>query len=231
MNLLNPTNNLTRKPQSLGLAPMGAASFFGLTAKGQTKKDRADSGWKPQQISPKPWCFKTKILLFNFMIIFLMSCESKSLNIEIYETSEAGRCFEKIEPIKNNDKALTLSLNLAEEFQTITGFGGSFTEATAHVLNQLSPQNRQKVIDAYFGDEGARYSLTRTHIASCDFSLSNYTYAKVENDTLLTYFTIEDDKDDLIPLILDAKKASKDGFNIIASPWTAPPWMKDNKHW
>jgi glucosylceramidase len=24
---------------------------------------------------------------------------------------------------------------------------------------------------------------------------------------------------------------SKDGFRIIASPWTAPPWMKDNKDW
>jgi glucosylceramidase len=27
-------------------------------------------------------------------------------------------------------------------------------------------------------------------------------------------------------MILEAKSISKDGFNIIASPWTAPPWMK-----
>ena len=24
---------------------------------------------------------------------------------------------------------------------------------------------------------------------------------------------------------------SKEGFKILASPWTAPPWMKDNKDW
>jgi glucosylceramidase len=32
-------------------------------------------------------------------------------------------------------------------------------------------------------------------------------------------------------MILEAKFISKNGFKIIASPWTAPPWMKDNKKW
>ena len=45
----------------------------------------------------------------------------------------------------------------------------------------------------------------------------------------LDNFTIEEDRDDLIPMIKDAMAISKDGFKIIASPWTAPPWMKDNK--
>ena len=44
-------------------------------------------------------------------------------------------------------------------------------------------------------------------------------------------FSIEEDKDDLIPMIKDAMAISKDGFKIISSPWTAPPWMKDNKDW
>jgi glucosylceramidase len=93
----------------------------------------------------------------------------------------------------------------------------------------LSKENRKKILDAYFSESGANYSLTRTTIASCDFSLKNYTYAKVENDLALEHFTIEDDKDDIIPMILEAKAISKEGFNIIASPWSCPPWMKDNK--
>jgi glucosylceramidase len=32
-------------------------------------------------------------------------------------------------------------------------------------------------------------------------------------------------------MIKDAMKASKDGFKIFASPWTAAPWMKDNNAW
>ena len=47
--------------------------------------------------------------------------------------------------------------------------------------------------------------------------------AKVENDLVLEHFTIEDDKDDMIPMILEAKAISKNGFKIIASPWSCPP--------
>ena len=66
---------------------------------------------------------------------------------------------------------------------------------------------------------------------SCDFSLSQYSYSPVEDDVNLKYFTIKEDKQDLIPMIKDAMNASKDGFKILASPWTAAPWMKDNNSW
>jgi glucosylceramidase len=73
--------------------------------------------------------------------------------------------------------------------------------------------------------------LTRTHISSCDFSLNNYTYAPIADDFELKHFSIIEDMDDLIPMIKDAMAVSEDGFKIIASPWTAPPWMKDNKEY
>lgn len=65
---------------------------------------------------------------------------------------------------------------------------------------------------------------------SCDFSLSQYSYAPNE-DKELKDFSIDEDRDDLIPMIKDAMTASEDGFKIFASPWTAPPWMKDNNEW
>jgi glucosylceramidase len=99
------------------------------------------------------------------------------------------------------------------------------------LLNQLSKENRAKVLNAYFGDDGARYSLTRTHMNSCDFSLGNYSYAPIAEDVRLEHFSIEEDRDDIIPMIKEAMALSKDGFKIISSPWTAPPWMKDNKDW
>lgn len=151
------------------------------------------------------------------------------LNTEVYETSESGNSLTKITRFSNLGIPVIVTINPEDKYQTITGFGGSFTESSAYLLNLLSKENRKKILDAYFGGGGANYSLTRIHIASCDFCLSNYTYAKVENDLELMHFTIEDDKDDLIPMILDAQKTSKEGFKIIASPWTAPPWMKDNK--
>ncbi|NNL32300.1 MAG: glycoside hydrolase family 30 protein [Flavobacteriaceae bacterium] len=179
---------------------------------------------------------KANIFYLSFILmVFIMSCneESNQLQVEVYETSAGGNKLSKVEPFlkPNENDLVAIKLLPDEEFQTITGFGGSFTESSAYLLNKLSEENRNKVLEAYFGDEGARYSLTRTHISSCDFSLNNYTYAPVEGDLELEHFSIKEDMDDLVPMIKDAMKISNDGFKIISSPWTAPPWMKDNKHW
>lgn len=177
-------------------------------------------------------CFKQYNFLIPLLGLSMMfnSCKTTDkMNIEVFETNQKGNSLKKIKKFETKEKQVTILINPNEKFQTITGFGGSFTEASASLLNRLSKENRKKILEAYFSEEGANYSLTRTHIASCDFSLNNYTYAKKENDIELKHFTIEDDKDDLIPMILEAKAISKEGFNIIASPWSCPPWMKDNK--
>ncbi|WP_216650002.1 glycoside hydrolase family 30 protein [Lewinella sp. W8] len=149
----------------------------------------------------------------------------------IVETSAAGNKLQEIIPEENLEPRASLTLRPQETFQTITGIGGSFTEASAYLLNQLSEDKRREILEAYFGDAGARYSLTRTHINSCDFSLSNYSYAPVAGDKELENFSVEEDREDLIPMIKDAQATSTEGFRIIASPWTAPPWMKDNNDW
>ncbi len=153
------------------------------------------------------------------------------LHVEVFETSAKGNQLTKITKFPDADVSVSIKLNPEQTFQTITGFGGAFTESSAYLLNKLSKKNRDTILRAYFAKDGARYSLTRTHMNSCDFSLTNYSYAPVEGDKNLEHFTIEEDMDDLIPMIKDAMAISEDGFKIFASPWTAAPWMKDNNHW
>ena len=163
----------------------------------------------------------------------MVSCNKNqdSLSVEVYETSVNGNKLTKISEFPTSKDAVTINLKPEEKFQSITGFGGAFTESSAYLLNKLSKENRKKIIDAYFAKEGANYSLTRTHMNSCDFSVSNYSYTPVEGDKELEHFNIEEDKEDLIPFIKDALAASEDGFKIFGSPWTAAPWMKDNNNW
>ncbi len=157
---------------------------------------------------------------------------SDQLKAEVYETSEKGNALTKVNDFHTDKNRVVIKLNSNQTFQTITGFGGAFTESSAYLLYKLSPAKRKEILDAYFSKDGADYSLTRTHINSCDFSLKQYAYAMVDGDKNLEYFSIEEDKkNNLITMILEAKSISKDGFNIIASPWTAPPWMKNNKKW
>ena len=170
-------------------------------------------------------------LLLLLMGIALGCATEKELQLQVYETSAAGNQLTAVQPQIQAEGPIAVILKPAEKFQTITGFGGSFTEASAYLLNQLGPDNRKAIIQAYFGPDGARYSLTRTHMNSCDFSLSNYSYAPVAGDTELEHFSIDEDREDLLPMIKEAMAASEDGFKIVASPWTAPPWMKDNNDW
>ena len=172
-------------------------------------------------------------IYFSFFFLLVMSCGQKNnnLEVEVYETSESGNKLTKISKFIVTENIATIKLDLKEKRQTITGFGGSFTEASASLLNRLSQKNRDTIIQAYFSEQGANYSLTRTHMNSCDFSLSQYSYAPVAEDMDLEHFTIKEDRGDIIPMIKDAMKASKDGFKILASPWTAAPWMKDNNKW
>lgn len=174
----------------------------------------------------------SKSYLLVILVGTLISCsfEKNEMEVQVYETSANGNNHAILEDFSAEAADVEISILPDQTFQTITGIGGSFTEASASLLNRLSVANRQKILKAYFGDSGAKYSLTRTHINSCDFSLSNYAYVE-EGDSLLNTFSIAEDRDDIIPMIKEAMEHSSDGFKIIASPWTAPPWMKDNNSW
>jgi glucosylceramidase len=174
-----------------------------------------------------------RILLAISLMPVMMSFNVKQskLPVEVFETSANGHKLKRITEFPSGGEIVSVTLFPGTKFQTITGFGGSFTEASAYLLNKLSKKNRDLILDAYFGDEGSSYSLTRTHINSCDFSLGNYSYAPVKGDIRLEHFSIDEDRDDIIPMIRDAMTHSREGFKIIASPWTAPPWMKDNNDW
>jgi glucosylceramidase len=152
--------------------------------------------------------------------------------VEIYQTTRQGDRLKLIEA--SDTKRPTdhsLRIDPEQSFQTLIGIGSSFTESSAQVLSELSAPTREAAMRTYFAPSGAHISLTRTHIASCDFSVTNYTYAPVPGDIDLEHFSIEADRKYLLPMIKEAQKIHGADFKILSSPWTAPPWMKDNNTW
>lgn len=160
--------------------------------------------------------------------------DNSAHHVTVYTTSAAGdklaeAALPDLAPAATDD-APVIAVDVATHRQAIIGFGGSFTESAAAVLAKLPADKRTAVVNAYFSASGADYTLTRTHIGSSDFSFGKYSYAETESTTL-SDFTIAPDEDDLLPLIQDAQALSPDGFKIIASPWSAPPWMKTINDW
>ena len=117
-------------------------------------------------------------------------------------------------------------------YQTILGFGGAFTDSASYVFSKLNSTQQAQVLDMYFSESGLQYNMARLPIGSCDFSLENYNYDNVSGDSSLDHFSIDHDKERIIPMIKRAmsvrQKWSNDTLNIIASPWSPPSWMKDN---
>jgi glucosylceramidase len=125
----------------------------------------------------------------------------------------------------------TLIVDPKKTYQTIVGFGGALTDASAETFYKLSKRNQEKIISAYFSTtEGIGYNLFRTHINSCDFSSESYAYCETYGDINLDHFTINRDKKYRIPLIKTALENAGENFNLLASPWSPPAWMKTNNH-
>ncbi len=112
-------------------------------------------------------------------------------------------------------------------FQTILGFGGSFTEAAAVTWARLDPDARHAFLIDYFDPvRGHGYALGRVHMGSCDFALGNYSHVEEVGDLALRSFSIERDRGALIPFIRAAAAVRGAPLRLLASPWSPPGWMK-----
>ncbi|MEP5255111.1 MAG: glycoside hydrolase family 30 protein [Winogradskyella arenosi] len=170
---------------------------------------------------------------------------------DVYQTSQQGDNLKLISenetPTAASDlKKVTIELLPNEEFQKYYGFGASFTESSAWNLATIPVEKRKDVLTKLFSPtEGAGFTLTRTHINSSDYSNTHYSYVEAGDEDLSTFSVHEDMKGfsgdendqvrgielvdasyDLIPMILEASKIPGADFNIIASPWSPPSWMK-----
>lgn len=110
-------------------------------------------------------------------------------------------------------------------FQQMEGFGGAFTQSAACVFLQLEQEQQRAFIEGCFSKEkGLGYTFCRTHIGSCDFSTYDYVAEKEQGEP----FSINEDRRTLIPFIKRAMEEAGE-LRLLASPWSPPAWMKDNK--
>ncbi|XP_045135421.1 lysosomal acid glucosylceramidase-like isoform X2 [Portunus trituberculatus] len=114
--------------------------------------------------------------------------------------------------------------------QVMNGFGGSFTDSATITMNSLSSPVRDALLRSYFSSEGLEYDLVRVPIGGSDFSTRPYTYNDDhEGDVELRHFQLaEEDLVHKLPLIRRALGLARRPLKILASPWSAPAWMKTN---
>lgn len=123
----------------------------------------------------------------------------------------------------------TITVDSAQTFQTIDGFGYALTGGSAYVINKLDANTKNNLLQELFGngDNSIGVSYLRISIGSSDLNASVFSYDDVAGDTALSQFSLAKDEADVIP-VLKQIVAINPNIKIIATPWSAPTWMKDN---
>ncbi|MEU4666619.1 ricin-type beta-trefoil lectin domain protein [Amycolatopsis sp. NPDC023774] len=128
----------------------------------------------------------------------------------------------------------TINVNENTTYQQFEGGGASFTDTAAWLMNSsgaLSASTRSSVMQKLFDpNNGIGLSFLRNPIGASDLARFSYTFDDMpagQTDPNLTHFSIAHDQADVLPLTQQAKQLNPQ-MKIMASPWSAPPWMKDN---
>jgi O-glycosyl hydrolase len=114
-------------------------------------------------------------------------------------------------------------------YQSILGLGSSFEHTTCFNLSRLDPAKRDEVIERMVHpDSGIGMNLMRICIGTPDFTGEPwYSYDDMppgETDPNLEHFSIEKDRNYIIPVLKTALEKNPD-LLFVASPWSPPGWM------
>ena len=125
-----------------------------------------------------------------------------------------------------------IDVDVATTYQEIVGFGASITDASAWLIQtKLSAAQRDSLLRDLFGrDPGIGLSFTRLTIGASDFSRAHYTLNDLPNgetDATLAGFSIDSNRADVLPVVKQAR-AINPALAVMASPWSAPAWMKSS---
>ncbi|MCX6334160.1 MAG: glucosylceramidase [Bacteroidia bacterium] len=128
----------------------------------------------------------------------------------------------------------TIVVDTTQTFQTIEGFGFALTGGSAYLINRLTEEYRNKLLQELFASDSTFIgtSYLRISIGSSDLDSYVFSYDNIDpnsTDMNLTNFDIKPDTYDLIP-VLQAILAINPDIKILGSPWSAPAWMKTNKN-
>jgi glucosylceramidase len=119
-------------------------------------------------------------------------------------------------------------------YQPILGFGGGLSDSSAWLIHhELTTSARNEVMRGLFGSDGIHLNFVRLPMGASDFSAGTkpFTYDDVppgQSDPGLEHFSLAHDLRYIIPTLRQAR-AIDPGVFVIASPWTAPAWMKTNQ--
>ena len=160
------------------------------------------------------------------VVDFWLSDQNKSIIFSKQSTGvDTGKT--KVSLFKNID------INVDQTFQTIDGFGFALNGGSALNIHKMNSASRKSLLDELFGqtNQSIRVSYLRLSVGASDLDEFPFSYNDLpidEVDLEMKKFSLKQDEKYLIPILKEILAISPN-IKIMASPWSAPVWMKSNK--
>ena len=129
----------------------------------------------------------------------------------------------------NGSASQTITVNPAATYQSMTGFGASFTDSSAWLVAN-SPLRSQIMTKLFSPTSGIGLDFLRQPIGASDFSQSLFSYDDLpsgQTDPALAHFSIAHDNAYILPVLQQALSLNPN-VTIMATPWSPPGWMKSS---
>jgi glucosylceramidase len=126
-----------------------------------------------------------------------------------------------------------ITVDTTQTYQTIDGFGYALTGGSAQLIYGLPTAQRQALEQELFTTDSTYIGVSylRLTMGASDMSARVFSYddygTPSQPDTTLANFTLSDDNLNLVPLLKEILAISPN-IKLLATPWSPPPWMKDN---
>ncbi len=123
-----------------------------------------------------------------------------------------------------------IEVNDMQQFQSMDGFGFALTGGSAQLLMRMEAGPRADLLKQLFSPATGGVSYLRVTIGASDMNERVYSYDDLpqgETDVDLAKFSLGPDRAEVIP-VLKQILAINPAIKILASPWSAPAWMKTN---
>lgn len=130
----------------------------------------------------------------------------------------------------NSNPGSTITLNPGTTYQAIDGFGFCLTEGSCEVILSMPQAQQDAILNEFFNPTtGMGNDVVRISIGASDLSSSCYSYC--DNSTDLNNFSLNGPDLTYVVPILKRILAINPAIKILATPWSAPRWMKSNNAW
>ena len=125
-----------------------------------------------------------------------------------------------------------IDVDPAKTYQSIDGFGFALTGGSAQLITHMDPDTRAALLHQLFATDGDNIGVSyiRLSIGASDMNDHVFSYDDLpegQTDTAMAHFSIDPDKADVIP-VMKQILAINPHIQVLASPWSAPLWMKTN---